>query len=63
MGDWNHSHPNKVTKENKGYAFVECDSTDLADRLCISEAAFFLKGKKINIKKADSGENKGKFTS
>lgn len=47
----------KDTNENKGFGFLECESTDLADRLTISEMSFFLKGKKLAIKKAESKDS------
>lgn len=47
----------KETGTGKGYGFIECGSTDLADRIAICEAKFSLNGKAGNIKKA--GEKGG----
>jgi len=41
------------TNKNKGFGFLECSSTDFADRLVISEMEFFLNGKKMTLKKAE----------
>jgi len=41
------------TNKNKGFGFLECSSTDFADRLVISENEFFLNGKKMQLKKAE----------
>jgi len=43
----------KTTNQNKGFGFLECSSTDFADRLTISENQFSLKGKTMSIKKAE----------
>merc|ERR1711973_495298 len=44
---------NKETNKNKGFGFLECSSTDFADRLTISENQFYLNGKKMGLKKAE----------
>jgi len=49
----------KTTNQNKGFGFIECSSTDLADRLTISEQHFTLKGKKMGIKKAEPKPGEG----
>merc|ERR1712142_1179832 len=49
----------KTTNQNKGFGFLECSSTDFADRLTISEQHFMLKGKKMAIKKAEPKEGGG----
>ena len=43
----------RETNKNKGFGFLECSSTDFADRLVISENEFFLNGKKMQLKKAE----------
>jgi len=43
----------RETNKNKGFGFLECSSTDFADRLVISEMEFFLNGKKMTLKKAE----------
>ena len=50
----------KVTNQNKGFGFIECSSTDFADRLTISEHSFTLKGKTMAIKKAEPKGGEGK---
>ena len=52
----------KTTEQNKGFGFLECSSTDFADRLTISEQHFMLKGKKMAIKKAEPKGAEGKIT-
>jgi len=47
------------TQQNKGFGFLECSSTDFADRLTISEAQFMLKGKSMSIKKAEPKQGEG----
>ena len=49
----------KVTNQNKGFGFIECSSTDFADRLTISEHSFTLKGKTMAIKKAEPKAGEG----
>jgi len=49
----------KTTGQNKGFGFLECSSTDFADRLTISEQHFMLKGKKMAIKKAEPKGGEG----
>jgi len=49
----------KTTNQNKGFGFLECSSTDFADRLTISEQHFMLKGKKMAIKKAEPKGGEG----
>jgi len=49
----------KTTNQNKGFGFLECSSTDFADRLTISEQHFNLKGKKMAIKKAEPKGSEG----
>jgi len=49
----------KTTEQNKGFGFLECSSTDFADRLTISEQHFNLKGKKMGIKKAEPKPGEG----
>merc|ERR1711962_562504 len=49
----------KVTNQNKGFGFLECSSTDFADRLTISEQSFTLKGKTMAIKKAEPKGGEG----
>jgi len=49
----------KTTDQNKGFGFLECSSTDFADRLTISEQHFMLKGKKMAIKKAEPKPGEG----
>merc|ERR1712002_1143743 len=49
----------KTTDQNKGFGFLECSSTDFADRLTICEQHFMLKGKKMGIKKAEPKPGEG----
>merc|ERR1712180_270748 len=49
----------KTTDQNKGFGFLECSSTDFADRLTISEQQFMLKGKRMAIKKAEPKPGEG----
>lgn len=49
----------KTTQQNKGFGFLECSSTDFADRLTISEAQFMLKGKSMSLKKAEPKQSEG----
>merc|ERR1711881_127343 len=41
------------TNKNKGFGFMECSSTDFADRLTLSEGQFTLKGRPMSLKKAE----------
>jgi heterogeneous nuclear ribonucleoprotein A1/A3 len=49
----------KETNQNKGFGFLECSSTDFADRLTISEHQFTLKGKTMALKKAEPKGGEG----
>lgn len=52
----------RETNKNKGFGFLECSSTDFADRLVICEASFLINGKKMALKKAEPKNEQGKFT-
>jgi len=61
--DTRHSQAGQIKSisllSEKGIGFIECDSHELADRLVISEQSFILKGKKMNIKKAEQRRSEG----
>jgi len=42
----------KDTGKSKGFGFIECSSTDLVDRIVISDQKFNLGGNTLNIRKA-----------
>ena len=49
----------RETGQLKGFGFIECNDSDFADRLCISETSFELKGRTLSIKKAEPQNNTG----
>ncbi|XP_065646966.1 heterogeneous nuclear ribonucleoprotein A0 isoform X1 [Hydra vulgaris] len=49
----------RETGQLKGFGFIECNDSDFADRLCISETSFELKGRTLSIKKAEPQNNAG----
>jgi len=49
----------KPDGSNKGFGFIDCSSTEFADRLCISEKNFSLNGRSGEIKKAEPREARG----
>jgi len=54
--------PQNDSGENKGFAFVECENEDQADRLCISERNCSINGKVCGMKKVkdQSGPGQGR---
>ncbi|XP_057290598.1 heterogeneous nuclear ribonucleoprotein 87F-like [Hydractinia symbiolongicarpus] len=49
----------RETNKNKGFGFLECSSTDFADRLTISENSFTLKDRQMSLKKAEPKNPEG----
>lgn len=49
----------KESGQNKGFGFIEVDSTDFADRLSISESSFTIKGRPMSIKKSEDRNERG----